>query len=99
MMRNNSHRSEPIIDQNAHRPVPSFLQRLKHSGLAVGLGALLAQGVLFMIGFGSIVKWYDNLIFLGFILGCAVLGYIFGERFIETLSLKTGALWDFFNPR
>lgn len=99
MMRNNNHHSEPIIDENAHRPVPSFLQRLKHSGLAVGLGALLAQGILFMIGFGSIVKWYNNLIFLGFILGCAVLGYIFGERFIETLSLKTGGLWDFFNPR
>lgn len=87
-------KSEIIIDESKHKEAPGFLVRLKNSLHAIFMGAILAQVMLFAFRMGSILLWYKNIFFIVYLLGCAVLGWIVGERFIETLSMKSAKWWD-----
>ena len=76
------------IDEDSLKEAPSFATRLKHAAIAIFLSALIAQGIAFILGFHSIVLWYDSLPFILFASICGILGFVVGERFIETLILK-----------
>lgn len=80
--------SDINIDEDNLRPAPSFIERIKHTFISVLLGALIAQIIAWPLGFRSIVLWYDEPPFLIFAGIFGILGYIFGERFIETLTKK-----------
>lgn len=87
-------KSEIIIDECKHKEVPSILVRVKNSLHAIFIGAIFAQVMLFAFNFGSIVIWYKNVVFIVYLITCAVLGWFVGERFIETLSMKSAEWWD-----
>ena len=76
------------IDENSMKEAPSFVDRVKHTIISILLGALIAQVIAWLLGFHSIVLWYDELPFLIFAGVFGILGFIFGERFIETLTIK-----------
>lgn len=76
------------IDEDRLRKAPSFIERIKHTIISVFLGALIAQILAWPLGFGSIVLWYDELPFLIFAGIFGILGFIFGEPFIRTLTIK-----------
>lgn len=86
--------SEIKIDESKHRKVPSLFQRLKHAVLAVVAGIIFAQAVLFVIGFGSIILWYNGAIFYIYLGICAVMGAIYGDAFIFTLNNESSHWWD-----
>ena len=89
--------SKIVIDESKHRKVPNFFQRLKHAVLAIMAGALFAQVVLFPFGFGSIILWYDSLLFIAYLAVCGILGAMYGEEFIFTVNKETGLFWDPWN--
>ncbi|MGN8226894.1 hypothetical protein [Gracilimonas sp. BCB1] len=80
--------SDIKIDEDNHRLAPSFIERIKHTIISAFLGAIVAQVIAWLLGFRSIVLWYDELPFLIFAGIFGILGFIFGERFIETLTTK-----------
>ncbi|WP_428236602.1 hypothetical protein [Gracilimonas sp.] len=79
--------SDINIDENSLRKAPSFIERIKHTIISALLVALIAQMIAWLIGFGSIVRWYDEIPFLIFAGIFGVFGFIFGERFITTLTI------------
>lgn len=92
--RRNKHR-EIVVDESKLKPAPSLFTQIKHSFVAVIIGVLLTQAILFTLGLGSIVLWWNNIITILFISVCAVMGWVFGDGFIQFLSQKTGDWWDF----
>ena len=71
-----------------------FLRRCKNTLLAVGLGVLLAQVVFFVINLGSVIIWYDSILFIGYLVICGVMGFVAGDRFIERLRIYIDDWWD-----
>lgn len=88
------------IDESAHRPAenPTIIQRLKNGIVAVLMGAILFQIILFTyhISLGlSIVLWFGSPFFLGYLAVCGVLGMLFGGKFIDILKYESGNWWNF----
>lgn len=86
--------SDLFIDESKHVTAPDFFQRLRNSIYAIFMGAIFAQVMLFTFGMNSLVIWYDHLLFISFLIVCAVLGWVAGEKFIETLGKKSDEWWD-----
>jgi|AntRauTorcE11898_2_1112593.scaffolds.fasta_scaffold65127_2 hypothetical protein len=91
-MKKNKHDIQ--IDESSHKSAPNILTRLKHTFQALGMAVILAQVLLFAFRYGSIVLWWDHAIFHIYLVVCSILGWFFGERFIETLGEKSGNWWD-----
>jgi hypothetical protein len=88
-----------IIDESTHTPVPTYFKRFKNAILAVFMGILFAQVILFAFMYGSIVLYWDNPLFILHLIFCAIMGWIAGEKFIQTLSIKSEEwwIWNFWN--
>lgn len=86
--------SEIFIDESKQVAASGLFQRLKNTFMAVVMGIVFAQVMLFAFGFGSIVLWWDNIIFGSYLIICAILGWIVGEKFIQTLGKKSEDWWD-----
>lgn len=91
MNKNNSNIS---IDESKHSAVPTFFQRLRNTFIAVVMGIIFAQVVLFAFWKGSIVLWWNSYIFIIYLIFCAVMGWVIGDRFIETLGKKSSDWWN-----
>lgn len=89
-----SDNSDIFIDESKHVTDPGSLQRLRNSLYAIAMGIIFAQVMLFAFKMGSIILWYDNVIFISFLIICAILGWVVGEKFIQTLSNKSDDWWD-----
>lgn len=85
---------EVVIDKNKQWESPSILKRILHSLLAVFFGALLAQVMLFAFWHGSIVMYLDHLLFIPYLIGCAIFGAIYGDKFIFTLRRLISEWWN-----
>ncbi|WP_020403536.1 hypothetical protein [Gracilimonas tropica] len=82
------------IDESKMKESPGILKRLKHA-LFSGLWALSLAFVL--LNYFSRILFIKSLadpLLIGYILVCMVLGYLYGERFIETLAVKTDNWFD-----
>jgi hypothetical protein len=97
----NEKRNSPkiIIDESKHKTAPTFLQRLKTTILAVGMGIVFAQVMLFAFWFffaPSVVYyiWFYPKISIVYLIVCAVLGWIYGDKFIQTLRKESGNWWN-----
>lgn len=82
------------IEESRQKPVLTFFRRIKNSIIAGILSVLLIQGVLFLIGLGSIVKYYDHMIVIFVILISILFGWYSGENFIRYISHKIYSIWD-----
>lgn len=85
--------SEIIIDESKHTVAPSFFQRLRNSIIATVMGIVFAQVILFAFWGGLILFWWNNMLFISYLVACAILGWIVGDRFIETLVKKSDEWW------
>lgn len=83
-----------VVDESNMVEDPTFLQRFRNSIYAIFMGAIFAQVMFFAFGMGSLVIWYDNLIFISYLVVCSIMGWVAGERFIDYLSKKSDDWWD-----
>lgn len=89
------------IDESKHKEELSLLQRLRNAFLGILLGGVLVQ-IYFFYGSArsgsfvptSIVIFYDNLIFIGYLIVCGILGWFAGENFLDWLKVKIDS-WKF----
>jgi hypothetical protein len=86
--------SEIKIDESSHRPAPGLKTKFINSLKALFMGFILAQVILFSFGFRLILFWWDTLYLPIYLAICCILGWFYGERFIETLSKKAGDLFN-----
>lgn len=89
------------IDESSHKEEPSLFQKTRNVTIAVALGAVLVQMILFYGSAkggsftpASIVIYFDNLWFLGYLIVCGVFGWFAGENFIDWLKVKIDS-WRF----
>ena len=86
--------SEIIIDEDTHREAPSLFTRIKNGLISVFLGAIFAQVMLWVLSPISIVLLFDEPLFIMYLAACGVIGFIVGEKFIQTLGLKSTDWFD-----
>ncbi|MFY0682963.1 MAG: hypothetical protein JXR20_00315 [Balneola sp.] len=89
------------IDESSHKEEPSLLQKIRNVTIAVVLGAVLVQMILF---YGdaksgsfipaSIIIYFESLWFIGYLIICGFLGWFVGENFIDWLKVKIDS-WKF----
>lgn len=97
-MNHNRDKFEIEIDESELRVVPGFFQRLRNAIIAVGMGIVFAQVMLFAFRFyGSVISWWNNIIFISYLIICAIMGWILGDKFSLTLREKIGDWWDLWN--
>ena len=84
------------IDETTHKENPGIFQRVKYGILSGLWGLALSYVILFFIPFVHFVRIYNHPLYILYIITCILLGLFFGERFIETLAVKTD---DWFDPR
>src|SRR5690554_359536 len=89
-----SKKSGIIIDESTHRAVPTIFQRIWHSILATFFGAILSQVMLFAFKGGSLVLLINNYMFIAYLIGCAIFGAVYGDRFISTIRKHISEWWD-----
>jgi hypothetical protein len=85
-MRKRRSASEIEFDETRLKSKPTIAHRSKHAFLSVVLGILLVELIYinpFMTkGFGLVgilvIQYYDHPLFIAFVLGCALLGWIKG---------------------
>lgn len=94
MTKKRRHKPDIVIDETAHQEVPSFGQRIKHLLVSVIMGILFAQVILFMFRLGSFVIWLENIFFILYLGFCAAMGWVVGDKFVETLVKKIDDWWD-----
>lgn len=87
------------IDERAHRRTPTILQRITHTVGAMFSGIIFLQVMLFaLFPFSiapiSIVLYIEHPLFIAFVLGCGLAGWIFGREFIDYLLGKSSSWWD-----
>lgn len=89
------------IDESELVPAPTLLERLKSAAIAVVLGATLVQMLLFYGAVkrgsfvpASVVIYFDNFYFLGYLAICGGLGWMAGQDFLDWLKSKIG-YWKF----
>lgn len=88
--------SDLIIDETKHAVAPTLFQRIKHVLMAVLMGIVFAQVMLFAFRMGSVVIYflfYPAWCF-SYLAGCAILGWIYGDNFVQTLRNKSSEWWD-----
>lgn len=91
------------IDKSTHRPAadPTILQRIKNGVLAVLMGAVFMQILLFTFRFGSVITLFYfpfyRVVFIVYLAICGILGMIFGEDFIVALRNEGDNWWDLWN--
>lgn len=88
--------NEVVIDEDKQIKAPTFFQRIKHVIMAVFMGAIFAQVMLLAFRMGSVVIYfylYAELM-LVYLLVCAILGWFYGEKFIQTLGKQSENWWD-----
>ncbi|HEX6981899.1 MAG TPA: hypothetical protein VF181_03990 [Balneolaceae bacterium] len=91
--------SDIFIDESKHRTAPTFFQRIRNTLAAVGMGIIFAQVLLFAFKFfvvSSVVYyfWFYPLLSIAYLIVCAVLGWIYGDKFIQTLSKESANWWN-----
>lgn len=89
-----THQNIMKIDESKFRETPGVFQRVKYGILSGLWGLALSYVILFFIPFLHFISVYDHPIYIMFIITCILLGFIFGERFIETLAVKTDDWFD-----
>lgn len=82
------------IDETKIKETPGIFQRIKHGILAGLWGLALSYVVMFFIPYLHFLAVYDHPLYILYITTCVVLGGIYGERFIETLAVKTDDWFD-----
>lgn len=89
------------IDESKHTPAPNFTDRLKNAVVAIVFGAVLVQMYFFYGAVesgsfvpGSILIYFDNLYFIGYLVICGIMGWISGRNFIDWLNVKISE-WKF----
>jgi predicted phage tail protein len=89
------------IDESKLTPAPSIFQKIKNVVIAIILGAVLVQMVLFYgsvksgsFAPGSIIIYFDSIYFIGYLTLCGIMGWIGGQDFLDWLKVKMGA-WKF----
>lgn len=87
---------EVVIDEDKHTSAPTFFQRIKHVIMAVLMGILFTQIILFAFWRGSVVIyfWLYTELALANLLVCAVLGWFYGDKFIQTLGKESENWWN-----
>ncbi|NGP77384.1 hypothetical protein G3570_12115 [Balneolaceae bacterium YR4-1] len=88
--------SDIIIDESKHREAPDFFQRLKNSLYAIVMGAVVAQIILFAFRMVGIIYFFIEYLELTivYLSVCAILGWIYGEKFISSLGKEGANWWD-----
>lgn len=82
------------IDETKMKETPSLTQRFKH-GIIAGLwGLSLSYVLMIFIPYLHFISVYNHPIYVTYIATCVLLGGVYGERFIETLAVKTDDLFD-----
>lgn len=91
--------SKIVIDESKHKALPSTWQRLKNAFGSIIMGVVFAQVMSFAFRMGSVIfyflfylKWV-----IAYLLICAVLGWIYGDKFIQTLGEKSSSWWNLWN--
>lgn len=89
------------IDESSHKEEPSLFQKFKNVIIAMVLGAVLIQMILFYGAAkggtftpASIIIYSDSLWFFGYLFVCGVLGWFAGESFLGWLKVKIDS-WKF----
>ena len=89
------------IDESSLKEEPSLFQKIRNVAIAVVLGAVLIQMILFYgtaksgsFTPGSIIIYLDNLWFIGYLIICGFFGWFVGENFIDWLKVKIES-WKF----
>lgn len=88
--------SEIVIDESKHTSAPTVFQRIKHILMAVLMGIVFVQVMLFASRMGSVVIyfWVYTELALAYLLVCAVLGWFYGDNFVQTLGKKSEGWWN-----
>lgn len=89
------------IDESSHKEEPSVFHRIRNVVIAVVLGTVLVQ-MIFFYGSAksgsftpaSIIIYFDNIWFLGYLTVCGFLGWFAGDNFIDWLKVKIDS-WKF----
>ncbi len=82
------------IDETKMRESPGALQRIKYGILSGLWGLALSYVIMIFILFLHFITLYDHPVYILYILSCILLGSFYGERFIETLAVKTDDWFD-----
>ena len=98
----NNDKFEIEIDESKLIPAPTIFQRLKNAAFAVILGGVLVQMYFFFFSAKisgtftptSIVIFYHNIYFIGYLSICAVLGWFKGQIFLDWMLVKID-FWKF----
>lgn len=85
------------IDETKHKESSGFFQRVKYGILSGLWGLALSYVILYFIPFLHFIRIYDHPVYILFIIICILFGAFFGERFIETLAVKTDDWFDIRN--
>ena len=85
------------IDESSHKSIPSMGKRLWNAFFAIVLGIVLVQMIFWVYGIhlgSSVLLLFDNPLFLLFLGGCGVFGWLSGQRFHGWLYKEIG-FWKF----
>ncbi len=72
----------------------SFFQKVQNTIFGMILGLVLIQSILFLLGLGSIVLWWDNQIVIFAVVFCMVMGWVVGPNFLYRISSISSEFWD-----
>lgn len=88
--------SEVVIDEENQTSVPTLPQKIKHVLIAVLMGTVFAQVMLFAFRMGSVIfyLWQYTELTFAYLLICAVLGWFYGDKFIQTLGKESENWWN-----
>lgn len=82
------------IDESKMRESPGVFQRIKYGILSGLWGLALSYVIMIFIPYLHLFSVYDHPFYMLYILSCILLGAFYGERFIETLAVKTDDWFD-----
>ncbi|MFW6157568.1 MAG: hypothetical protein ACOC4S_01870 [Balneolaceae bacterium] len=95
----NGKRTGLVIDESNHASAPTTLQLIKHVLMAAVMGVVFAQVILFAFRMGSVVIyfWLYTEWVVAYLLVCAVLGWFYGDKFIQSLGKEGENWWNLWN--
>lgn len=101
MAKRNTNQPEVVIDESKHTAAPSALQRIKQVLMAILIGLVFAQVMLFAFRQGSIVFyfWLYTELFVLYLVVCAVLGWFYGDKIVQTLGKKSSDWWNLWSGK
>lgn len=85
-----------IIAESSHRPAPTYWQRIKQVAMSVLMGMVFVQVLLFAFRMVSIAYYFLTYtkVAIAYLLSCGILGWFYGDRFIQTLGKKSEEWWN-----